>query len=166
MAYSFLPRDLRVTLRDGTGVPITKTWPGQLDDVGLASLTGARREWVIIHNKDGVHSRRKGKLKHPSFSLSIIMDKGFADVATESPLNWIERLGVYASGGGSPLVSVDTDSDGFVMGALLEWLDEDGNAADSVVLSHVHVEDYGMSPGGDSFVLTAEFKSTGTQVWA
>ena len=161
MAYSFLARDCRVTLRDGTPTtPITKTFAGQLDDVALKGLVGNQREWQVIMNKDGVHSRRKGKVKLPGFNLSNILDKDFADAAGESLLNWIERRGPYTA-----LVSVDADSDGFVMSALLEWLDDTGAVADSVVLGHVHCEEYGLSPG-ESYVNAAEFVSTGTLTWA
>jgi hypothetical protein len=153
-------RDIRITLKDA-GTPTTLVVSGHLPQSAMDNFVAQSRKVMMAYDRDGVHSRRlETQVQHSTLKFSTFRDAGFADAAATSLHNWVNETGPY-----SGLTRVDSNSDAPIWAALVEFLDKDGNVDESVALSHVHFEPYGI--GGNDFLTTDwELVSTGTEVWA
>jgi hypothetical protein len=100
MAYDAIPKNARdavITLKDGTGSPITFEIKYEPGDFKAGPFIQGGKEVVSIYDRGDRITERKTKALHPAFSFSCWVT-AFSHATDGSPLDAVLKQGKFSAG--------------------------------------------------------------------
>lgn len=109
MAYDSIPKNARdavITLKDGTGTPLTFVVQYEPGDGKFGPFAQGGSEIVALYDRGRKFALRKTKDMHPAFSFTAYMTT-FTNATDGSPIDAILKQGKMASGVSTSGASAD-----------------------------------------------------------
>lgn len=88
--------DGTITLKDGTGTPVTLVVPFSMGDFSISGLNQARRATNVYETRGQLVSLRKGALSFPTGSFSAMI-ADYSDATNTTVLDFLNKAGSYSA---------------------------------------------------------------------